>query len=67
MCGLVVWLRPGSPFVFKRHLGQTYRTHRTQGIMYADVYASLARSECITLSSGSLGIRTDPGQMERLE
>ena len=29
-------LRPDSRFAFRRHVRQTHRTHRTQGIIFAD-------------------------------
>ena len=37
MRGVVGWLRPGSRFAFQRPVRQMPRTHRTQGIIFADV------------------------------
>jgi len=36
MRGVVGWLRPGSRFAFERLVRQMHRTHRTQGIIFAD-------------------------------
>jgi len=38
MRGVVGWLRPGSRFAFQRQVCQMHRMHRTQGIIFADVY-----------------------------
>ena len=34
---MVGWLCPGSRFAFQRQVRQTHITHRTQGIIFADV------------------------------
>jgi len=41
MRGVVGWFRPGSRFAFQRQVRQMHRTHRTQGIIFADVYAGV--------------------------
>jgi len=33
---VVGWLRPDLQFAFQRQVRQTHRTHRTQGIIFAD-------------------------------
>jgi len=33
---VVGWLRPDSQFAFQGQLRETHRTHRTQGIIFAD-------------------------------
>jgi len=37
MRGVVGWLHPGLRFAFQRQVRQMHRTHRTQGIIFADV------------------------------
>ena len=38
MRGVVGWLRPGSGCAFERQVRQMHRAHRTQSIIFADVF-----------------------------